>query len=237
MSPCFDTLPLTPLRRTIAARMVEAKRTIPHFRLSADVELDALRALRVELKARQPEAGPTLNDLLIKACAAALMEVPAVNIQWADTEIHRYRSADISVVMALEGGVSTPIVRNADEKSIWSIAREVADLASRAARNELRMSQILGGSFTLSNLGMYGVDQFDAIINMPQCAILAVGAAKPRLVVDEAGNMRVARVARMTLAVDHRAIDGVTAAGFLDALTRRLEQPRELRLGAAEAAC
>lgn len=237
MSTPFDTLPLTPLRKTIAARMAEAKRTIPHFRLSADVELDALRAWRLELKVRQPGNGPTLNDLLIKACAGALMEVPEVNVQWADTEIHRYRSADISVAMALEGGVSTPIVRNADAKSIWSIAREVADLGSRAARNELRMSQILGGSFTISNLGMYGVDQFDAIINMPQCAILAMGAAKPRLVVDEAGSTRVARVARMTLAVDHRAIDGVTAARFLDALRRRLEQPRELRLEAAEAAC
>jgi pyruvate dehydrogenase E2 component (dihydrolipoamide acetyltransferase) len=230
LSEAFKIIPLTPIRKAIAARMVEAKRTIPHFHLSSDMELDALIELRKELQEAKPEANPSLNDLLIKACATTLMDAPAINIQWAEKEIHQYRSADISVVTALEGGgLSTPIIRSADSKSIWEISREVKELTARAKQNALKMDEIAGGSFSISNLGMYGIDQFDAIINPPQCAILAVGAAKSRTVVSCERETRVATVLTATLSCDHRAIDGATGAAFLSALRHRIEQPEHLR--------
>jgi pyruvate dehydrogenase E2 component (dihydrolipoamide acetyltransferase) len=225
----FETIPLTPLRKVIATRVAEAKRTIPHFRLVADIEVDALLEIRKELQARNLKARLSLNDLLIKATATALMDIPAVNVQWAETEIHQYHNADISVVIALEGGgLSTPIIRSAQTKSIWEISREVKELTTRAARNALKTEDILGGSFSVSNLGMYGVEQFDAIINLPQCAILAVGAAKPRVLTSSERAIRIATVLRATLSVDHRAIDGATGAAFLSALRQRLEQPGHL---------
>ena len=224
----YTVAPLSPMRRVIAARMSEAKRTIPHFRLVAEMELDALIAHRQALLKQRPDRSLSLNDLLIKTCAQALTDVPDVNIQWADQELHRYQSADIAVVTAVKGGLSTPIVRAADCKSVWQIAAEVKELTSRAVRNELRMEEVVGGSFSISNLGMYAVDQFDAIINPPQCAILAVGQGTPRCVVSRGGIVGVATVARVTLSVDHRAIDGVIAAQFLSALKARLESPSDL---------
>jgi pyruvate dehydrogenase E2 component (dihydrolipoamide acetyltransferase) len=233
MSEPFTPLPLTPIRKVIAARMTEAHQSIPHFRVTMDIEVDALIGLRAALRARNPEAELSLNDLLIKGCAESLMEVPAVNVQWAQTQIHQFHNADISVVMALEGGgLSTPIVRNANTRSVWEIAREVRELTQRAAKNAHRMEEVFGGSFSISNLGRYGVDQFDAIINAPQCAILAVGAAQPRALVTADRTVRVATVMRATLSVDHRAIDGATAATFLAALRRRLEQPQGLGIPA-----
>lgn len=229
MAEPYAVIALSPLRKVIAARMVEAKRTIPHFRLAADIELDALLDLRRELREQNTDAALSLNDLLIKACASALIDTPAVNIQWVDGEIHQYRAADISVVTAIEGGLSTPIIRSAESKTIWEISREVKELAARAAKNALKVDEVLGGSFSVSNLGMYGVDQFDAIINPPQCAILAVGSAKPRCLVSPEREVHIATVLRTTLSVDHRAIDGATAAAFLAALRRRLEQPEHLR--------
>jgi len=225
MNEAYVVRTLSPIRRVIAARVTEAKRTIPHFRLAADIEVDALLALRQELQRSDSDTHLSLNDLLIKACGTALMDTPAVNIQWAESEIHQYRTADIAVVTALEDGLSTPIIRNADSKTIWEIAREVRELSARAAKNTLKMAEVFGGSFSISNLGMHGVDQFDAIINPPQCAILAVGCAKPQVVVSPEGEMRIATVMRVTLSVDHRAIDGATAAAFLSALRRRVEQP------------
>ncbi len=218
------------MRRAIAARMSESKRTIPHFRLVADIQIDALLARRKELLERRADQPLSLNDLLIKACAQALTDVPDVNVQWAEKELHRFHSADIAVVTAVNGGLTTPIVRAADAKSVWQIAAEVKELTSRAARNELRMEEIVGGSFSISNLGMYAVDQFDAIINPPQCAILAVGQGKPRCVALQELRMGIATVARMTLSVDHRAIDGVLAAKFLSALRARIETPSDLEL-------
>jgi pyruvate dehydrogenase E2 component (dihydrolipoamide acetyltransferase) len=219
---------LSPLRKVIAARMAEAKQTIPHFRLVAEIELDALLTLRKELRARRPQSDVSLNDFLIKAVADALIENPEVNVQWAQGEIRQYQSADISVVMAIEGGLSTPIIRRADAKSLWDISREVDELAARAMKNNLKMDEVFGGSFSISNLGMYGVDQFDAIINLPQCAILAVGRARPQFVVAPDHTPRVATVLRVTLSVDHRAIDGATAAAFLSTLRQKLEQPDNL---------
>jgi pyruvate dehydrogenase E2 component (dihydrolipoamide acetyltransferase) len=227
MTEGYSVVKLSPMRKIIAARMTEAKQTIPHFRLTADIETDALMSLRKELKGSDPGARLSLNDLLIKACAAALMKRPAVNIQWVEGEIHQYRTADISVVIALEGGLSTPIVRSAESKTVWEISREVKELAARAAKNALRMNEILGGTFSISNLGMFGVDQFDAIINPPQCAMLAVGSAKPTVVVSESGEQRVARVMQATLSCDHRAIDGATGAQFLKTLREIVQQPRD----------
>jgi pyruvate dehydrogenase E2 component (dihydrolipoamide acetyltransferase) len=229
MSEAYTVVPLTPLRKIIAARMAEATRTIPHYRAGIDIEIDALIKLRSELKAQSPVATLSLNDLLIKACAAALMDTPAVNIQWVDNAIHQYRSADISIVTAIEGGLATPIVRNADTKSVWEISSEVKALNARAACGKLKMGEILGGSFSISNLGMFGVDEFDAIINPPQCAILGVGAARSRIVASEDKEFRSAMVVRVTLSADHRAIDGAVSAGFLSALRKRIEQPEHMR--------
>ncbi len=226
MTNAYSVTPLSPLRKIIATRMVEASRAIPHFRVGMDVEMDALLQLRKELRARGPEYEVSLNDLILKACAAALMDVPAVNIQFVNDEIHQYAAADISVVTALaDGGLATPIVRSAERKPVWEIARDVLSLAARAARNELRMHEIAGGSFSISNLGMYGVDEFDAIINPPQCAILAIGRAAPRALGTREGATRVATVMRATLSVDHRALDGAIAAKFLGAFRERVEQP------------
>lgn len=225
MAGAFTIKPLTALRKVIAARMIEAKRTIPHFRLTSEIELDALLCLRKELQASYPEEKLSINDLLIKACAIALTEVPGVNIQWVDTAIHEYRDADISVVIAVPGGLATPVVRRANTKTVFEISREVKELAARAQKNALKMDEIIGGSFSISNLGMYGVDQFDAVINPPQCAILAVGRGKSVVVVGEGGQPRVATVLNATLSLDHRAIDGPTGGEFLRAVSRAIETP------------
>jgi pyruvate dehydrogenase E2 component (dihydrolipoamide acetyltransferase) len=223
----YTATKLSSMRKAIAARMTEAKQTIPHFRLVADIEVDAILDLRKELNARHANARLSLNDMLLKACASALMDVPAVNVQWIEGEIRQFHAADISVVTAVEDGLLTPIIRGAESKTTWQISDEVKELTSRAARKGLRMEEIFGGSFSVSNLGMYGVDEFDAIINPPQCAILAVGQAKPRLLVGENCKPRVAMVLRATLSVDHRVLDGVIGAAFLSALRLRLEQPRD----------
>lgn len=228
MDEGYTVTALSPMRKAIAARMTEATRTIPHFRLAADIEVDALIGVRQELHRRDASVSISLNDILIKACAAALMDNPAINIQWVEGEIHQYHTADISVVMAINGGLSTPIIRSAESKTIWEISNEVKSLAARAAKNALKMNEIVGGSFSLSNLGMYGVDQFDAIVNPPQCAILAIGCAKPRCVVSQQGAVNIANVTRVTLSADHRAIDGVVGAQFLSAVRHHVEQPRHL---------
>jgi len=228
MGEHYTVRPLSAMRRVIAARMQEAYSTIPHFRASADVEVGPLLALRSELRQMNPSVSLSLNDLLVKASAQALMDVPEVNIQWSDGELHQFVNADIAIVVAVKGGLVTPIVRAANLKSIREISVQARDLTARAARNELKMEEITGGSFSISNLGMHGVDQFDAIINPPQCAILAVGSAKPRCLAGPNGQVRVGTVMRATVSADHRAIDGVTVARFLTALRTRIEQPSKL---------
>jgi len=227
VSATFQSLPLTSMRKAVAARMTGALRTIPHFRLVAEIEVDALLLLRKQL-CEYPHEGISLNALFVKACATALMDVPGVNLQWSDTEVRQYRDADIAIVTALPGGLATPIVRSANMKSIREIARETKLLVKRAAENRLKVDEVCGGSFSISNLGVYGVDQFDAIINPPQCAILAVGRSRPVLLPDTGGRARVANTIMATLSVDHRAIDGATAAGFMEALRGRIEQPDHL---------
>jgi pyruvate dehydrogenase E2 component (dihydrolipoamide acetyltransferase) len=228
MADGYSVKPLTPLRKVIASRMVHAKQTIPHFRVCAEVEVDRLLRLRATLKQRNAGADLSVNDLLVKACAAALVDVPAVNVQYVDTEVRQYHAADISVVTAIEGGLTTPVIRAADTKSIWQISSEIRALTTRAAKNALTMDEISGGTFSISNLGMYDVDQFDAIINVPQCAILAVGCAKPRVLATADQQVRVASTLQLTLSLDHRVLDGVAAATFLTALRARIEQPDHL---------
>ena len=223
----YKIVPLTPLRKIIAARMTEAKQTIPHYRISMDIEVDALLALRKQINADQPDKKVSLNDFIIKACANALMEYPEINAQFVDNEIHQYPQADISVVIAIDGGLSTPVIRKANTKTVREIAAEIKDLATRATNGQLKMEEILGGSFSISNLGMYGVDQFDAIINPPQCAILAIGCAEPQAVV-KAGALTTAAIMRLSLSLDHRTIDGATGAQFLSVLRDQVQHPQSL---------
>jgi len=222
-----QVLALSPLRKIIAARMTEAKQTIPHYRVSSDIEMDALLTLRKKHNEKNPDQKASVNDFIIKACATALMENPAINIQLIDDEIHQYHQADISVVIAVKGGLSTPVIRNANNKTVAEIAEEVQALAARAQNGSLKMDEILGGTFSISNLGMYGVDQFDAIINPPQCAILAIGSAKPQPIIKD-GDIAIATVMRVTLSLDHRAIDGATGAQFLGVLKEKLQNPGHL---------
>lgn len=223
----YMVVPLTPLRKIIATRMHEAKQTIPHFRLSADIEMDALLVLRKRLNAKRSENKVSVNDLLIKACAIALMENPTINSQCVDDEIHQYNRADISFVIAVEAGLSTPVVRNANHKDVYTIAQEVRALVARAENGKLKINEIIGGSFSISNLGMYGVDQFDAIINSPQSAILAVGCINQKTIVKK-GKIGISNLMRVTLSIDHRVADGVVGARFLSTFKELLQCPEQL---------
>lgn len=225
MGDAYTVVPLTALRRAIATRMAESSRTVPHFRVVVDIEMDALFGLRDRVNLDRGDIKVSINDCVIKACASTLMSHPEVNVQLIDNEIHQYKQADISVVIAVDGGLATPVIRAAEAKSVQDIAVEIRALAARAAARQLKMEDILGGSFSVSNLGSYGVDQFDAIINPPQCAILAVGAARPRPLASRDGAIRVAQVMRASLSLDHRVIDGATAAAFLATLRQTLEKP------------
>jgi pyruvate dehydrogenase E2 component (dihydrolipoamide acetyltransferase) len=227
----FTKRPMTTVRRAIAARVSEAMRTIPHFRLVADLHVGRLIGLRKLVNAERPHEPVSLNDCLLKACATALVAVPEINVQFDGTDILQYQQADLSVVVAVPGGVMTPVVRGADRKSVQAIGLEVRDLAFRATGGRLKLQEMQGGTFSVSNLGGHGVDQFDAIINPPQCAILAVGRAKPAVVVGEAGNPSVATVLRATLSVDHRVVDGSAAAAFLGHLRSVVESPELLFAG------
>jgi pyruvate dehydrogenase E2 component (dihydrolipoamide acetyltransferase) len=228
MPDAYTEVNLSPLRKVIAERMSEAKRTIPHFRLVLDIEMDALLRLRAEANAQQPNDKVTINDCLIKACAIALMTHPELNCQFVENKVHRYHQADISVVVAVNGGISAPVLRKASEKSLLMIAAEMKALTQRASAGQLKMNEIVGGSFSISNLGGYGIDQFDAIINPPQCAILAVGRMKPRPIASIEGQSRIANLLTATLSVDHRVIDGATAAQFMATLREVVERPRRI---------
>lgn len=225
MADAYKVVSLSALRKVIAARMTDAKRTIPHFRLVIDIEIDALLALRERENAAQDAVRISVNDCFIKACATALIEHPCVNIQLNGEEIHQFSQADISVVIAVPGGLSTPVIRGANRKTVRDIAAETKSLTVRAAARQLKMEEISGGSFSISNLGSYGIDQFDAIINPPQCGILAVGTARHRMVISEDGEARIAKTVRTTLSLDHRTIDGVTGAAFLATVRQLLERP------------
>jgi pyruvate dehydrogenase E2 component (dihydrolipoamide acetyltransferase) len=211
---------MTSMRATIARRLLESKQGIPHYRLAADVDLTALLARRAALRAAGTEV--SVNDLLVRACALTLVKHPAVNAQLQGDEVHKFPHADIAVAVATDGGLVTPIVRSADTKSAALIGAETGDLAARARSGKLTREEITGGTFTLSNLGMFGIDRFDAIINPPQVAILAVGAGADR-VIARGGSVVVAKVATLTLSCDHRVVDGAIGAQFLQALRQTIE--------------
>jgi pyruvate dehydrogenase E2 component (dihydrolipoamide acetyltransferase) len=217
---------MTSMRATIARRLLESKQSIPHYRLVVDVELTALDAHRASLNA----AGGgkvSINDLIVRATALALVQHPAVNAQLQGEEIVKHPQADVCVAVASDNGLVTPIVRGAERKGVAQIATEVAGLAERARSGKLAREEITGGTFTVSNLGMFGVDRFDAIINPPQVGILAVGAGKERVVV-RSGQPAVAKVVTLTLSCDHRVVDGATGAKFLATLRELLENPDRL---------
>ncbi len=214
------------MRKVIAERMTASKQQVPHFYLTMDCEIDTLLDARKDLNARAKdgEYKISVNDFIIKACAAALMQVPRANAAWSDEGIKLFKNADISVAVAIDEGLVTPIVRRAEFKGLKQISEEMADLAARARDGKLVPEEYQGGTFTISNLGMYGVKQFDAVINQPQGAILAVGAGEQRPVVKN-GQLAVATVMSLTLSVDHRALDGAIGAEFLGALKGLIENP------------
>lgn len=222
----YEVIKLSAMRRTIAKRLTEAKQTVPHFYLRQTVNMDRLSALRARLK-DENGAAPSVNDYIVKACAQALTQVPEANVCWAEDAIHQYAHADISVAVALPGGLVTPVVRRADEKSVQQISDDMKDLAERAKAEKLEQSEYSGGTFSVSNLGMYGVDNFDAVVNPPMGAILAVGAI--RRAAQEAGDgVSFSDVIGVTLSCDHRAIDGAVGGRFLQALKAALENPEGL---------
>ena len=223
----FTEVPLDGMRRTIAARLTEAKQTIPHFYLRRSVRLDALMAFREQLNKTLEGRGVKLsvNDFIIKACAIALQQVPDCNAVWAGDRILKLKPSDVAVAVAIDGGLFTPVLRDADKKSLSALSAEMKDLATRAKTKKLAPHEYQGGSFAISNLGMMGVENFDAVINPPHGSILAVGAGIKQPVVQADGSLGVATVMSMTLSVDHRVIDGALGAAFLKAVIEALENP------------
>lgn len=223
----FTELPLSSMRKAIAQRLTEAKRNIPHYYLTVDCDVDELLALRAQLNARFGENLVTINDMVIRAAALALKKVPAANASFTETAIRIYSDVDISVAVATPSGLITPIIRGADCKAVETISREMRKLIIRAREGSLKFEEYQGGGFTISNLGMYGIRQFAAIINPPQGCILAVGAAERRAVIRGEG-VTVAKVMTCTLSVDHRVVDGAVGAEFLAVFKMLIEEPQIL---------
>ena len=228
----YEEMPLSSMRRTIASRLVEAKQTIPHFYLTADLDAGRMIALREEANAGAPkdkEGRPTfklsLNDFIIKAWAAALQRIPAANAVWAGDRILQFRNSDIGVAVALEGGLITPVVRNAEMKTVTAISAEMRDLAERARQKKLKPNEYQGGSSAISNLGMYGVREFSAIINPPHATILAVGATRRAPVEAEDGSVKFISQMTVTLSCDHRVVDGALGAELLAQFKALIEAP------------
>jgi len=227
--PEFELIPHTTIRKTIARRLQESKQFVPHFYLTVDCEIDRLLALREDANAGSAKDGPnayklSVNDFMIKAYAIALRQVPKANASWSDEGIKQYRTSDISVAVAIPNGLITPIIRQAESKTLTQISAEMKELAGRAKAGKLKPEDYTGGSASLSNLGMFGIKSFSAIINPPQATILAVGAGEQRAVVKN-GQLAVATVMSATLAVDHRAVDGALGAELLAAFKRLVESP------------
>jgi pyruvate dehydrogenase E2 component (dihydrolipoamide acetyltransferase) len=223
----FEEVPLDGMRATIARRLVEAKQTIPHFYLVADVTMDALLKIREEANAGAPKDSYKLsvNDFVIKALALALQRVPAANAVWAGDRILRFRHSDIGVAVAIDGGLLTPVIRNAEGKSLSAISNEMKDLAARAKDKKLKPAEYQGGASAISNLGMYGVREFSAIINPPHATILAVGAAQRRPVEADDGSVKFVSQMTATLSCDHRVVDGALGAELLAAFKALMESP------------
>jgi pyruvate dehydrogenase E2 component (dihydrolipoamide acetyltransferase) len=227
-------IPLSMIKRVTARRLSESKQTVPHFYVTIDVELDALLKLRGELNARSPKEGAgifkiSVNDMLIKACALTLRQVPKVNASFLEDGIFMYDDVDISVAVSIPDGLITPIIRKADQKGLAAISNEGKILFDKAKTGKLKPEEFMGGSFSISNMGMYGVRDFAAIINPPQAAILAVAAGEPRPIVRN-GELAVATVMTCTLSVDHRVVDGALAAEFVSKFKKIVEDPLSLLL-------
>jgi pyruvate dehydrogenase E2 component (dihydrolipoamide acetyltransferase) len=228
----YEEVPLDAMRATIARRLVEAKQTVPHFYLTADIEIGRLVAMREEANAAAPKDSDgqpafklSLNDFIIKAWAAALLRVPAANAVFAEDRILRFAHADIGVAVALDGGLITPVLRNADQKSLTAISAEMRDLAERARVKKLKPDEYQGGASAISNLGMYGVREFAAIINPPHGTLLAVGAARRAPVEAEDGSVKFVSQMTVTLSCDHRVVDGALGAQLLAAFKSLVEKP------------
>lgn len=222
----FSEVMLDGMRKTIATRLTEAKQTIPHFYLRRDIKLDALLSFRAELNRQLEPRGVKLsvNDFIIKACALALQNVPDANAVWAGDRILKLEPSDVAVAVAVEGGLFTPVLKDADTKSLSSLSAEMKDLAKRARDRKLAPHEYQGGSFAISNLGMFGIDNFDAVINPPHGGILAVGAGTKKPIV-EGDQVKIATIMSVTLSVDHRVIDGALGAELLEAIVQNLENP------------
>lgn len=222
----YDALPNSGVRKVIARRLTESKQLVPHFYLSLDCEIDELLALRKNLN-DAAETKISVNDCVIRAVALALKKVPAANVSWTDDAILQYQNVDISVAVATPNGLITPIIKKADTKTLAQLSTEMKDLGARAREGKLRPEEFQGGGFSISNLGMFGIKSFSAIINPPQACILAVGAGEQRAVVKN-GQLAVATVMTCTLSVDHRAVDGAVGAEFLAAFKPLIEKPYNL---------
>ncbi|CAN7359638.1 pyruvate dehydrogenase complex dihydrolipoamide acetyltransferase [Aminobacter sp. LjRoot7] len=230
----YELIPHDNMRKTIARRLVEAKSTIPHFYLTLDCEIDALLALRAQLNAAAPvrktEKGDvpayklSVNDMIIKAMALALTAVPDANVSWTDQAMVKHKHADVGVAVSIPGGLITPIIRQADIKTLSVISNEMKDLAGRARNRKLKPEEYQGGTSAVSNLGMFGIKDFSAVINPPHATILAVGAGEERAVVKN-GEIKIANVMSVTLSTDHRAVDGALGAELLSAFKRFIENP------------
>ncbi len=230
----YELVPHDNMRKTIARRLVEAKSTVPHFYLTLDCEIDALLALRKQLNDAAPvkktESGEkpayklSVNDLVIKAMAMALMAVPEANASWTDANMVMHKHADVGVAVSIPGGLITPIIRRAEQKTLSTISNEMKDLAARARNRKLKPEEYQGGTTAVSNLGMFGIKDFSAVINPPHATILAVGAGEERAVVKN-GEIKVANVMSVTLSTDHRAVDGALGAELLAAFKRYIENP------------
>jgi pyruvate dehydrogenase E2 component (dihydrolipoamide acetyltransferase) len=224
----FTSIKNNNIRKVIAKRLLESKQTIPHFYLSIDANIDKLLALRKEINdnAEQNKLGFKLsvNDFVIKAVALAMRDVPEANSSWTDEAILLYNNVDISVAVAIDGGLITPIIKNADQKTLSTISNEMKDLAKRAKENSLKPEEFQGGGFSISNLGMFGIKKFEAIVNPPQSAILAVGASSKRPIVYK-DEIKIANICDFSLSCDHRVVDGAVGANFLKAFKNYIESP------------
>jgi pyruvate dehydrogenase E2 component (dihydrolipoamide acetyltransferase) len=225
----FEEIKVSNMRRVIAERLQEAKQTIPHFYLTVDCEIDKLLAMRKDLNGRSDDYKISVNDFVIRALALALRKTPDANAEWAGKAIRRYKAVDVAVAVAIEGGLITPVVRDADQKGLAAISNEMKDLAQRARDGKLAPEEYQGGTFSISNLGMYGIKQFDAVINPPQAGILAIGTGEQRPVVRD-GALDIATVMSVTLSCDHRVVDGAIGANLLTAFKGFIEDPLTMLL-------
>jgi pyruvate dehydrogenase E2 component (dihydrolipoamide acetyltransferase) len=227
----YEAIPVDGMRRTIAQRLTESKQSVPHFYLSVTCTIDRLKAAREQLNASAPKGADgkpawklSINDFIIKAMALALQKVPAANVTWAGDAILRHRASDVGVAVAVEGGLFTPVIRSAEQKTLAAISAEMKELAAKARERRLTPAEYQGGSAAISNLGMYGIEQFTAIINPPQATILAVGAAVERFVPVNGQPVLASQMA-CTLSCDHRAVDGAVGAELLQAFRELVEEP------------